>query len=191
VNFGEPKKVEKTTFYTLEYDPPAPNRLQPVSAAIRVKRFSVDPTYDTNRIIYRERAFERGAYIYNKWRSNPGGIVSYFLSRDMRESGLFEAVLSHDSRVAASHTLEGRVDEFLEWDAKGGWEAVLSLSIILTSVDDTEVGKRSLLQKSYSKREPCRENTPEALAEAMSHAMSEISSEITREIYDFLKQNSD
>ncbi len=191
VNFGGTRNAEKTTYYTLEYDSPAPSHLQPVSAAIRVKRFSVDPTYDTNRIIYREGAFERDAYVYNKWRSNPGGIVSYFLTRDMRESGLFEAVLSHDSTVAASHILEGRVDEFFEWDAKDHWEAVLSLSIILTSVDEIEVGKRSLLQKSFQKREPCKEKTPKALAEAMSHAMSEVSSEVTREIYDFLRQSRD
>jgi cholesterol transport system auxiliary component len=109
----------------------------------------------------------------------------------MRESGLFEAVLSHDSRIPASHLLEGRVDEFFEWDAKDGREAVLSVSIVLTAVDEMEVGNRTLLQKSYHKRDLCEEETPEALAEAMSRAMSEVSSEITREIYNFLKQISD
>lgn len=191
VNFGEQIKAEKTTFYTLEYDPPAPSHLQPLSAALRVKRFSVAPTYDTNRIIYREGAFKRDAYVYHKWRDNPGGLVSHFLSRDMRESGLFEAVLLHDSRVPASHILEGRVDEFFEWDAKDGWEAILSVSIVLAAVEEMEVGKMTLLQKSYHRREPCRGKTPKALAEAMSHAMTEVSAEITKEIYSFLKQISD
>lgn len=190
VNFREPTKAEKTTFYTLEYDPPAPSHLQPLSAAIRIKRFDVAPTYDTNRIVYREGAFKRDAYVYHKWHDNPSGLVSYFLSRDMRESGLFEAVLSHNSRVPASHILEGRVDEFFEWDARDGWEAVLSVSIVLTAVDQVEVGKRSLLQKSYRRREPCGEKTPKALAEAMSRAMSKVSSEMTREIYEFIKQIS-
>ncbi|MBN1830809.1 MAG: membrane integrity-associated transporter subunit PqiC [Deltaproteobacteria bacterium] len=191
VNFREPIEAEKTTFYTLEYDPPAPSHLQSLSAAIRVKRFGVAPTYDTKRIIYREGAFERDAYVYHRWRDNPGELVSFFLSRDMRESGLFEAVLSHHSRVPASHILEGRVDEFFESDARDGWEAVLSVSIVLTAVEQVEVGKRSLLQKSYQRRAPCRGRTPKALAEAMSHAMSEVSSEITRETYSFLKQNRD
>jgi cholesterol transport system auxiliary component len=191
VNFGESKKAEKTIFYTLEYDPPVTNHSQPLSAALRIKRFSVAPTYDTNRIIYRERAFRRDAYVYHKWRTNPGVLVSHFLSRDMRESGLFEAVFSHDSRVPASHILEGKVDEFFESDAKGGREAVLSISIVLTAIDEMEVGKRTLLQKTYQKREPYRGKTPEALVEAMSHNMAEISSEITREIYSFLKQISD
>ena len=191
VNFREPAKAEKTTFYTLEYDPPAPSHLQPLSAVIRIKRFGVAPTYDTNRIVYREEAFERDAYVYHKWRDNPGEIVTYFLSRDMRESGLFEAVLSPNSSVPASHILEGRVDEFFESDTRDGWEAVLSVSIVLTAVDPVEVGKRSLLQKSYQRREPCGAKTPKALAEAMSHAMSEVSSEITGETYSFLKQISD
>lgn len=191
VNLGEPKKAEKTIFYTLEYDPPASSHLQPLSAALRIKRFSVSPTYDTNRIIYREGAFERDAYVYHKWQINPGALVSYFLSRDMRESGLFEAVLSHDSRVSASHILEGKVDEFFEWDTKGDREAVLSISIVLTAVDEMELGKRSLLQKSFHRRESCRGKTPKALAEAMSQAMAEVSSEITREVYSFLKQIND
>ncbi len=191
VNFRETTQAEKTTYYTLEYDPAAPSHLQPLSAVIRVKRFGVAPTYDTNRIVYRKEAFERDAYVYHKWRDNPGEIVTFFLSRDMRESGLFEAVLSPNSRVPASHILEGRVDEFFESDARDGWEAVLSVSIILTAVDPVEVGKKSLFQKSYHRREPCREKTPKALAEAMSHAMSEVSSEITRETYNFIKQNRD
>jgi ABC-type uncharacterized transport system auxiliary subunit len=191
VNFRGPIEAEKTTFYTLEYDPPAPSHLQPLSAALWVKRFSVAPTYDTNRIIYRDGAFRRDAYVYHKWRDNPGELVSHFLSRDMRESGLFEAVLSHNSRFPASHILEGRVDEFLEWDTKDGREAVLSVSILLTTVDEMEVGKRTLLQKSYHKRESYRGKTPKALAEAMSHAMSEVSTLITREVYSFLKQISD
>jgi cholesterol transport system auxiliary component len=191
VNFREPIKAEKTTFYTLEYEAPAPSHLQPLSAALRVKRFSVAPTYDTNRIIYRERAYGRDAYVYHKWRNNPGQLVSHFLSRDMRETGLFEAVLYHDSRVPASHILEGWVDEFFEWDDEDRREAVLSVSIVLTAFDDMDVGMRNLFQKTYSKREPCEGKTPKALAEAMSHAMQKVSSEITGDIYSFLKQISD
>ena len=191
VNFGEPKEAEKTILYTLDYDPPARSYSQPLSASIRIKRFSIAPTYDTNRIIYRERACERDAYVYHKWRDNPSALVSHFLSRDMRESGLFEAVLSHDSRIPTSHILEGRVDEFFEWDAKNSREAILSVSIVLTAIEEVEVGKRTLLQKSYQRREPCKGKTPRALAEAMSHAMAEVSSEITGEIYSFLKQIND
>ena len=191
VNFRDPIKAEKTTFYTLEYEAPAPSHSQALSAALRVKRFSTAPTYDTNRIIYREGAFRRDAYVYHKWRNNPGQLVSHFLSRDMRETGLFEAVLYHDSRVPASHILEGWVDEFFEWDAEDRREAVLSLSIVLTAFDEMDVGMRNLFQKTYHKREPCGGETPKALAEAMSHAMQEVSSEITGDIYSFLKQISD
>jgi cholesterol transport system auxiliary component len=191
VNLREPTKAEKTTFYTLEYSPPAPSDFQPLSVALRVQRFSVAPTYDTNRIIYRVGSFERDAYFYHKWRDNPGGLTSYFLSRDMRESELFEAVLSHDSRVPASHILGGRVDEFLEWDTEDVWEAILSISIVLTAVDDMEVGRRPLFQKSYHMRETCKRKTPKALAEAMSYAMSGASAKIIKDIYRYLNQIKD
>lgn len=187
VNFREPTRAEKTAYYTLEYAAPAVDQLQPLSVVLKVPRFGVAPTYDTNRIIYRGGSFERDAYVYHKWRDNPGDMIPYFLGRDMRQSGLFEAVLSRDSRVPASHILEGTVDEFFEWDGEDGWEAVLSISVVLADVNDPEGGKRPLLQNSYHVRKPCREKTPKALAEAMSHALSEISGAIIKEVYACLK----
>jgi ABC-type uncharacterized transport system auxiliary subunit len=187
VNFREPTRAEKTAYYTLEYAAPEPDQRQLLSVVLKVPRFGVAPTYDTNRMIYREGSFERDAYVYHKWRDNPGDMIPYFLVRDMRESGLFEAVLSRDSRVPASHILEGTVDEFLEWDGKDGWEAVLSISVVLAGVNDPEGDKRPLLQKSYHVRKPCRKRTPKALAEAMSHALSEVSGAIIKDVYACLK----
>jgi cholesterol transport system auxiliary component len=138
-------------------------------------------------MIYREGSFERDAYVYHKWRDNPGDLISHFLGRDMRQSGLFEAVLSRNSRVPASHILEGTVEEFFELDGEDGWEAVLSVSVVLAVVNDPEGGKRPLLQKSYHVRKPCRKETPKALAEAMSHAMSEVSGAIIMDVYAHLK----
>ncbi len=187
VNFREPTRTERTAYYTLEYAAPEADQRQPLSVVLKVPRFGVAPTYDTNRMIYRGGSFERDAYVYHKWRDNPGDMIPYFLGRDMRQSGLFEAVLSRDSRVPPSHLLEGTVDEFLEWDGEDGWEAVLSISVVLAVVNDPEVGKRPLLQKSYHVRKPCRKKTPKALAEAMSHAMSEVSGAIIKEVYACLK----
>jgi cholesterol transport system auxiliary component len=173
----------KIEYYTLEYDPPVPDHHPPLSEPIRVNQFTVSPIYNTNRIIYREGLFKREAYVYHKWRANPANVVTYLLRRDLQQSGLFEAVVSRDSRLPSAYVLEGSVDEFLEWNKKSGWEAYLSLSITLMRENEPDINNKILFQKNYFSTKPCRQKNPGALAESMSLAMSEISAQIMLDIY--------
>ena len=187
LNLKQPSN--KFEFYTLEYaSPPRPD-LAPLPCAIRVERFSVAPEYNSDRIIYRDKSFKRDSYAYCRWRANPGDLVASFLSRDIKASGLLNAVVSSDSRIPASHLLEGSVDEFFEWDAEEKWEAVLSVSITLVAEDEPDISKRILFQKSYQVREPCEQKNPRALAGAMSRAMSAVSKHIIETLYTHLQNN--
>ena len=170
-------------YYTLEYEPPAGTDLVPLPYVVRIERFGVAPTYNTSRIIYREGSFRREAYVYKRWRSNPGDLVTYFLNRDIKRSGLFRAVLPHDSRFPSSFVIEGSVDEFFEWDTTTVWTAVLTLSITLMAENEPDISKRILLQKTYQSREACRSKSPAALAEAMSRAMARVSGEIIKDLH--------
>ena len=105
----------------------------------------------------------------------------------MRQSGLFKAVVSRDSRLMSAYILEGTVDEFLEWDKKDRWEALLSISITFMHENEPDVSKKILFQKTYHTTKPCRQKNPKALAEAMSLAMSEISEQIILDIYTFIQ----
>ncbi|MFC1823767.1 ABC-type transport auxiliary lipoprotein family protein [Thermodesulfobacteriota bacterium] len=184
---GLGKPANKIEYYTLEYDFHRFEGYDPLSLAIKVERFSVAPLYNTNRIIYRDKSFKRKAYVYHMWQANPGDLVSYFLSRDMRKSGLFKAVLPGDSRLPSEYLLEGSVDEFFEWDEDEGWKAILTLTVTLMIENEPDVSKRILFQKTYGARESCQEKTPGALAEAMSKAMAKVTTQIIREIYPSLK----
>jgi ABC-type uncharacterized transport system auxiliary subunit len=177
----------KIEYYTLEYDSPAPQNRLRLSDAIRVDQFTVSPMYNTNRIIYRNGSFKREAYVYYKWRTTPGDVVTYFLRRDMQNSGLFKAVVSRDSRLPSAYILEGTVDEFLEWDKKNSWEALLSVSITFMHENEPDISKKILFQKTYHVTKPCRQKNPKALAEAMSLAMSEISEQIILDIYTIIQ----
>jgi cholesterol transport system auxiliary component len=178
---------DKIDFYTLEYDPPKINGLQALPSVIRIERFSVAPIYNTNRIIYRDKSFKRGSYVYHRWRTNPGDLVTYFLGRDMKTSGLFKADLPHDSRFPFAYMVEGTVDEFLERDMEASWEAVLTVSITLIDEREPDISKRIIYQKTYQAREPCRKKTPRALAVAMSRAMSEVSEKFIKDTHSYLK----
>lgn len=184
MNFKKPRN--RVQHYTLEYASPSIKDLSPVPVSIKVDRFSVAPAYNTTRIIYRDGSFKRDEYFYHKWRANPGDMVTDFLSRDIRNSGLFKAVLPPGSDFPFSCVIEGSVDEFVEWDGPEGWKAVLTVTIALMAENEPDVSRRILFQKTYRAEKPFREKNPQGLAGAMSLAMGEISSSVIRDIHSVL-----
>jgi ABC-type uncharacterized transport system auxiliary subunit len=188
VNLKQPSN--KIEYYTLEYDSPKLAGLAQLPYAIRIEPFIAAPTYNTTQIIYREQSFERDAYAYHKWRINPGSLVTQLLSRDLRNSGLFKAVISHESRLKPLFALEGKVEEFFELDGSEQWNAVLSLTITLAEEDKKDIDDRLIFQKSYRTMEACERRNPRALAAAMSQAMERLSGELIKDIHtSLLKYN--
>jgi hypothetical protein len=83
--------------------------------------------------------------------------------------------------------MEGFVDEFFEWDTPKGWDTVLGLSITLVVLQEPDISKRILFQKSYRVTRRCKEEHPRGVAETMSLAMQEVSEKIIRDVYIVLK----
>ena len=179
--------VNKIEYYTLEYPPPPIGTLNPLPHVIRMDRFTAVPPYNTSQIIYRDQSFKRDAYIYYRWQTNPGAIVTTLLNRDIKNSGLFKAVLDPGSRFSPSYMIEGTVDEFFEWDTQNAWKAILTVSIMLTEKNKNDTNNRILFQKTYREAEICQQKKPKAVAEAMSHALSKISQAMIIDVYDSLK----
>ena len=184
LSFKQPKN--KIDYYTLEYEVPVVSNDPPLPHVIRVQQFSISPLYNSNRIIYRDKSFKRQAYAYHKWRANPARLVTYFLERDLKATGLFKAVLPGDSRIAPGYLVEGTVDDFLEVDDDNAWKAVLAVSIVLVDETQTDVSQKIRLQKNYRISKPCERNNPRSLAAAMSLAMAEISGDIIDDLYRIL-----
>ncbi|MCP4412621.1 MAG: hypothetical protein GY808_08670 [Gammaproteobacteria bacterium] len=181
----------KFQYYTLEYDaltPDKPSTTNQKSTILKIKHFSAAPIYDTDRIIYSKQQFKRTPYFYHKWKVKPAEFVTYFLSRDLKESCLFEAVLPPASGSLHTHTVEGVVDEFLEWDSNDSWLAVLSISVTLQVAREPDTNKRVIFQRGFSTRMKCKEKNPLALAQAMSLAMAEVSKEIGIAIHEALAE---
>jgi cholesterol transport system auxiliary component len=186
---GAKQPTREIEYYTLEYDPPVLEFREPLASVIRVDRFRATPFYDSNRIIYRKKPFERDAYYYRKWRANPGDLVTYFLTRDMQQSSFFKTVLTSNNNAPASYVIEGSVDEFLEKDVKNSWEAVLSVSISLLAVNEPDINKKVLFQKNYAATETCGQKNPNGLAEAMSMAMTRVSKMIIGDVYNAITRH--
>ncbi|MCU0599037.1 MAG: PqiC family protein [Desulfobacterales bacterium] len=179
--FGPKNKRTATEFYTLNYDAPAPVAGTPLNFSISVEPFDAIPPYDSTRMIYATSLFTVSAYAYHEWIAYPSEIATFLFARDLRNSGIVQSVMVGDYRYA-THRMMGRVESFCEQDQEDGWHALLSVSITLVKLNETDITKIICLQKNYTLTEPCPQKNPKGLAIAMSSAMSKISLEIISDI---------
>ena len=153
-------------------------------ADVKVEVFSVAQAFNTNAMVYQPQPFQSQSYNYSRWRANPGNLVTDFLIRDLRESGLFKAVLGPASSGKYRFKLEGGVAEFQELNAPDGWKASLALTVTLLDTDKEELPQRVVFQKNYRFQEPMPEKTPQGLAQGMSRAMEQVSARIITDVYE-------
>ena len=170
--------------YLLEYPAPVTGGKAKLPAAVKVELFSVAQAFNTNAMVYQPQPFQSQSYNYSRWRANPGNLVTDYLLRDLRESGLFKAVFGPDSSGNHRFRLEGGVAEFQEVDAAGGWQASLALTVTLLDTTQEELPRRVVFQKNYRALEPLPEKTPQGLAQGMSRAMEQVSARIINDTYD-------
>jgi ABC-type uncharacterized transport system auxiliary subunit len=169
--------------YLLEYPAP-PLKGSPLNAGLKVEHCAVAQAYNTTSMIYQPAPFEREAYKYHRWRVNPGYLVTDYLVRDLRHSGLFKAVFTSESSEKNRFVLEGGVEDFQEVDGPDGWQASLALVVTLLDTSAEEAPQKVVFQKRYGMREPMVARTPQGLAESMSRAMERLSAQIIPEVYD-------
>ena len=170
--------------YILEYPAPVVGRKGKIPAAVKVELFSVAQTFNTHAMVYQPQPFQSQSYNYSRWRANPGYLVTDYLIRDLRESGLFKAVFGPDSNAKYRFKLEGGVAEFQELDAADGWKASLALTVTLLDTTQEELPQRVVFQKNYRVLEPLVEKTPQGLAQGMSRAMEQVSARIINDTYE-------
>ena len=178
------KPSYKVNQYTLEYPSPFSKELTSIKELVKVEQFSVAQTFNTSAMIYKEGPNLRNVDPYNRWRTKPGEMAAEYLVRDLRNCGLFRAVISYDDSMETRYLLEGEVDEFLEVSEKDGRKAVLGLNITLLDLKKRETAEKVIFQRDYKAVEPYPEKTPAALAQGMSRAMEKISRQIILDLQD-------
>lgn len=169
--------------YILEYPSPAVSGTARIGEVIKVELFAVAQVYNSPAMIYQPHPFKSDSYHYHQWRANPGNMVTDYLLRDLRNSGLFKAALPSGSSGKTRFLLEGGVEEFQEIDEPDGWKAALALNITLLDLSRQELPQRVVFQKNYRVAEPLTEQTPKGLAQGMSRAMERLSAQIIADIY--------
>ena len=173
--------------YTLEYPSPIMKELTSVNELVKVEQFSVAQTFNTSAMIYKEGPNLRNVDPYNRWRTKPGEMATEYLTRDLRNSSLFRAVVSNNDSEETRYLLEGQVDEFLEVSEKDGRKAALSLNVTFLDLKKRETVERVIFQRDYNVVESYAEKTAAAFAQGMSRAMEKISRQIILDLQNAVK----
>jgi ABC-type uncharacterized transport system auxiliary subunit len=176
---GKPPMLVKK--YMLEYPPPVV-QVTPSEENLRVEKFAVAQAFNTTAMVYRTGPYKSDTYNYSRWQVNPGYLITDFLTRDLRNSRIFKAVLPADSPTKARFVLEGGVEKIEEIDRPDAWMASLVLNITLLDTSREEITKRVLFQKNYQAEEALTEKTPGGLAQAMSRALEQLSAQIIADV---------
>lgn len=163
--------------YRLAYQPPQPERSTPLPVTIRVVPFGIASAYDRAAFVYRAGPYDVGVDPYNEWISNPAGMITDLLARDLSASRIVQAVLQGPSALPADYELNGQIETFEERDDDGGCSAHVRVRILLAHSPPRGT-RRVVLQQSFAVDEPCTRGDPESYVAAMSRAVQRLSDEI-------------
>lgn len=182
-------KAPDVRYYTLEYESPVVTG-QPSQTVIALSRFGVAPEFNTAKIVYRDLSFGRQEYAYHQWRSTPQALVADYLRRDLQQSGLFLAVNRSGSSLAATHQLEGMIEEWMEVDKEDRWLATAGLTITLLDLRARDLHDQVIFQRTYRESEPAAKKNPGSVVEAMSRAMQRLSGRIIADIQESIAKSA-
>ena len=168
--------------YALEYPPPQGGGRPGIEATLRVEGFFADRMFVGHEMLYRQGPFRRDAYGGNRWRIVPADMVTEFLRRDLREAGLFRAVLSERDAEEGRFSMDGCVEEFIENRETRNRKALLAVTITLRDLSRKEIASPVVLQKTYRLEAAVAGEGAAGLAAAMSLAMSDLSRQVIADI---------
>lgn len=169
-------------YYTLDYAPTRSKHPARLSSTIVFQRFRVAPDYNSRQMVYSESVHTKNAYVYHQWRSHPGDLVPYLLSRDLDHSGHFNAVHPPGSKTQPTFRIEGLLEKFYERDEKFDYEAVLAITITVVTNDPSKRVPTSVMHQHYHATVPMDGRSAGYLAKAMSRAVSKISGAISNDL---------
>jgi len=179
--------VSMTEYYMLDYASPDIKESTPLNNFLKVERFSVGQIFNSNAMLYRTGSFNLTSFPNDRWRVNPGDLVTDSLIRDIRHSGIFRGVFSYRDTEGSRFVLEGNVTEFLEVEEKGSAKGLLTVYITLLDLNQTEITRKVVFQKRYSQAAECEEKGPRGMAQGLSKSMEQLSGQIISDVYRAVK----
>ena len=143
---------------------------------LRVARIEASRIYQVPDLYYQESAYQRNPYAYNRWVDAPITLLQLVIQDRLAQQGLFKAVLSSTSTLAADRRLEITLHDFSQhFGADGSCEGVVRLRANLV---DARKG-RLLGSRQFMARVPAGSRTAAGGVVAINEAVSRVLQEMT------------
>ncbi|MBU0515991.1 MAG: PqiC family protein [Proteobacteria bacterium] len=172
------------TSYLVSYKSPAPGGAR-LPVVIKVRRFEAAAPVQRQSLLWRPGPYRRVTATYSQWQVSPADMVTDFLTRDFAASGLYRAVLRHETDDPAPFEVGGVLLEL--YGRPGGVVIKIQISLVRPLVID--VTRRFVLQRTYRQIAPLEGEGPEAMVAAVSRAMRLLSARVQADVYRAIKDN--
>ncbi len=181
-------KVASTTeYYMLNYASPDVKESTPLNGFLKVERFSVAQIFNSNAMLYGTGSFSLTPFPNDRWRVNPGDLVTDNLIRDIRHARIFQGVFSYRDTEMTRFILEGNVTEFFVVEEKDSPKALLTIYVTLLDLSQKEITRNVVFQKKYSQSAECNGRSPGGMARGLSKSMEQLSRQIVSDVYHAVK----
>ncbi len=132
-------KIPPTRYYALDL-PPAPTpRSSSAQESLAVRPVTAASPFTQDRIVYRPSRHEVGFYEYHRWAADPRQSIHAALMDQLRASGLFRTVATHDGRQKTDYLLHARIERLEEVDFESGVKVYVELAAELVDASNNRV----------------------------------------------------
>jgi cholesterol transport system auxiliary component len=168
-----PAYVQRTT-WSLAIAPPAQRPTRARGKVLLVRDFQAAPGLDQLGVQWLNANGSVHVDFYNLWEVPPAQAAAYDARRWLAASGLFAAVVSPDSGVIASLTLEAELTRFIA-DPPSEGRAALSVTLL----NERVVPARVLTQRTLAATAPMPAATPAGVVAAQRAALAAVLGQLT------------
>lgn len=178
--------VPKDAFYRLEVAPPA----SPLTAkarfdgAVEIRPFAADGLLSQRAIVFSQQGGPSPAdspleqYSYHFWAEAPPQALQMSLTSSLRNSGIFQTVVTPELRVMVDYEVQGRLVHFDHLRTATSAAMDVEMELGLTQ----RKGLRLLHLKVYHVRQEARDGSVQAAAEAAREALQKIFSQFESDL---------
>ena len=161
-------------YYLLEWEPagsPSPSPSSPDGIVLGVERFSVEPPFDQDRIVYRADPGvpEFGFYAYHRWVAPVSRMLPQMLTQGLRTLPGVASIEPVTAGVEYDAVLDGNLLTLLEIDAADGHVAQVRLTLTLRRPDGEILWRETLEGRAVT-----RTSRVESVVERMNAALREV-----------------
>jgi len=112
-----------------------------------VKKFTVDPAYNSSNIVYRESPYDFMSYNHDLWATSPDHQIANVFTEDLKQSGLFEKIEQRASEMP-DYEMTGHLISIEEVDEGNSRYARVAIEIAFRDVKkDSTLWKRTFDEK--------------------------------------------